>query len=137
MVQDCVTDCVPISECIDNYPTLYKRDVITQFGESEELAYISQPKMDAFGNGADMAKVNGRYKYDETSGTGVTIYMVDTVNQIFSHCYASCSLTDGKGAYQYHEVNAIQIRHWVAAVHHRTGVRQHQKHVGMGRAKLR
>lgn len=82
MVQDCLTDCVPISECIDEFQTLYKRDMTTQYNQPEELAYISQPKMDAFGNGADMTKVNGRYKYDATSGTGVTIYMVDTVRKV-------------------------------------------------------
>lgn len=82
--------------------------MITQFSQPEELAYISQPRMEAFGNGADMTKVNGRYKYDETSGTGVTIYMVDTVSIFLFPCFASCSLTDGKGAYQHHEVYAIQ-----------------------------
>lgn len=82
--------------------------MITQTNQVEELAYISQPKKYANGVGADMMQVKGRYSWDQTSGAGVTIYMVDTVGRVLFPSNGRCSLTGGKGAYQFHEVRAVR-----------------------------
>lgn len=43
------------------------------------------------GVGASMADINGRYAFDESSGTGVTVYLIDTVRLSFP---AANSLAD-------------------------------------------
>lgn len=54
-----------------------------QIGRPWDMAYISQPKMTPEGIGASMIDINGRYAYDQSSATGVTIYMVDSVRTSF------------------------------------------------------
>ena len=62
--------------------TIQKRYLKTWNEAEPELSYISQPKMQEDGVGANFAELNEEYVYDSSSGKGVTVYMLDTASEI-------------------------------------------------------
>ena len=81
VVPTCVADCETVTAESETITTIPKRGLTTFTREEPELSYISQPKMQEDGVGANFADLNEEYVFDDSSGEGVTVYMLDTVSK--------------------------------------------------------
>ena len=78
-----MVDCEPVTTDSETHKTIHKRSDLTTWEDAEpELTYISQPKMQEDGVGANFAELNDEYVYDVSSGKRVTVYMLDTASKI-------------------------------------------------------